>query len=329
MTQESRASAVHPNIQVNSSMIIRGGEYFNRRIGFGFYEREIADRLTGDTSPPQENIIWLPSETKRICDSIDQEQGVLIEGGLGSGKSALMYGIRAVYRENDRPYTLVDGHYMNAPVDKIDSVLKWAKKKDALLLWDSFDYLPSKSRKVRKGPVEEHVARTRTILQDIGHFIDAGGKFVATSHTQPWLDKYGDPALLENEWATVTAKLQKHTVVGRFEKEWEVTQFYEVAGFSPEWIQFLTGIQPEEVITAAEQLDTSKREAEEICRSFTSYRIAKLLALDPTGSEPRERIQQNALDSEKRPETIRSLVEFIRSSNAETKKRMGAVSIDM
>ena len=329
MTQESRASAAHPNIQINNSMIIRGGEYFNRRIGFGFYEREIVDRLAGDTAIPQENIIWLPSETKRICDTIDQGQGVLIEGGLGSGKSALMYGIRAVYRESDRPYTLVDGHYMNAPVGKIESVLKWAEKKDALLLWDSFDYLPSKSRKIRKGPTEEHVSRTRAVLQNIGRFIDDGGKFVATSHTQPWLDKYGDPALLENEWAEVISKLYKHTVVGRFEKEWEVTQFYEVAGFSPEWIQFLTGIQPEEVTRAAGELDASIDESSEICRSFTSYRIAKLLALDPTGEAPRERIAQNALDSEKRPETIRSLVEFIRSSNAETKKRMGAVSIDM
>lgn len=329
MTQESRASAAHPNIQVNANMIIRGGEYFNRRIGFGFYEKEIVDRLAGDATMPQENIIWLPSETNRICDTIDQGQGVLIEGGLGSGKSALMYGIRAVYRQTDRPYTLIDGHYMNAPVDKIDSVLKWAEKKDALLLWDSFDYLPSKSRKIRKGPTEEHLARTRAILQSIGSFIDNGGKFVATSHTQPWLDKYGDPILLENEWADVVSKLHKHAVVGRFEKEWEVTQFYEVAGFSPEWIQFLTGIQPDEVTLAAEQLISSPEEAEEICRSFTSYRIAKLLALDPTGSEPRETIRQNAQVAGKRPETVLSLVKFIKSSNAETKKRMGALSIDM
>ena len=144
------------------------------------------------------------------------------------------------------------------------------------------------------------------------------------------LNLFGHPMQkLKNEWAEVISKLYKHTVVGRFEKEWEVTQFYEVAGFSPEWIQFLTGIQPDEVTLAAEQLISSPEEAEEICRSFTSYRIAKLLALDPTGSEPRETIRQNAQVAGKRPDTVLSLVKFIKSSNAETKKRMGALSIDM
>lgn len=296
------------NTHINESLILRDGELFNRKNGIGFFSPTIFRRylergLVKTSEEPR--IIWLPGETKELFELLTLGDSLLIEGALGQGKSALIYGLRSMCRENNIPYCYIDGHYTSTPPEKIVSALKWADNNNAIVFWDSFDYLLAGAKKRRKLPVGKHQARSSQILGFVKNItITDQIQLVISSHDENWLRKYGNPKLLKGDWESITDKLRKHKVKGSFQNENEVSQFLFYAGFSKELIDIIIYL------------------AKNFIPELWEYRILKILALgkDEETARVRNLLISGGSDINNLIEAIKN---FINQINQKTKKLNG------
>lgn len=301
------------NLHINDALILRDCELFHRKYGYGFFNKKFCDKYGGQIPMADEpRSVWLPTETQELKNMISRGESVLMVGDLGAGKSALLYGLRAMYREEGVPYCYIDGHFMSTPVKKLESAMAWAARSRMILCWDSLDYLTAKSRRIRKYSTEVHRYRSNHLLEVINDFIDLGQTFVATSHSQPWLNKYGDPEILGSQWLSLTQKLPVHQVRGVFDSPEEIVHFYVQAGFPAERALYLSSLQNHPTL-------------QEIRDSLSCYRIAKLVALDQNSLSVQIRAEMDRFFSGAISEDqfLGTLTKFVILTNQETARRMG------
>lgn len=315
------------NHSINSSMILRDGELFHRRAGLGFYSKSLMGRH-GDKIQTVEGwrVVWLPGETEELSQQVEAGKSTLVVGELGAGKSALIYGLRALWRAEGKPYFLVDGHFTDTGIGKINAGLSWAMKNQAAVIWDSLDYLVGKSRKIRKLSTAKQHERAYRLSDSLVSFMDQGGVLIGTSHVQSWIDFLGDPTLIEGPWQQLTSRMGTHQVRGVFEKPEEAMQFYGLAKLEPSGASLLAHLKDNPNLEALLTPDNYHPETiQEIRDSLTKYRIAKLIALDPreVSLNLRNLLTQYGQGEVEESLVLRNIVTFILEKNKETKARMG------
>lgn len=261
-------------------LILRDLELFNRASGIGFFSPELLKKYNHLIPiSPEPRVIWLPRETQYLQTKIKNHKSVIIQGELGSGKSALIYGLRAQNRESCLPYCYIDGHFTSTPEEKIASALRWSIKNKATVYWDSLDYLIVGSKKHRRLPMNEHLERSHILLEMLVDFIDnQTNALVATTHNSSWLNRFADPVLINKTWPKLLKKMNKHEVRGVFETDNEIRQFYLHAGFTVSEVKYITGLKKNSLL-----LNILKRipnKSAEIIFALNQYKIAKLFALD-------------------------------------------------
>lgn len=321
------------HINEHGDKILRDCELFMRRYGYGFFSPSLCGKYveSGYTIGEEPRDVWLPRETKELQQEVERGQSTLIVGGLGAGKSALLYGLRALYRDADRPYCYIDGHFTTTPPKKIRSDLMWAKKFGAVVCFDSLDYLAAGSRRIRKLPLEEHKVRSAFVIDELVDFIDSGNLLVGTSHSEEWLRAKGDTEILSDKWQALLSRLSQHQVQGVFEQPEELSKFYTSAGFTPEETDLLSGIREnsqfidflQDVFVDGPCPDAAR--FDEIMRSLSEYRITKLIALDNSAQSVAIRGKLSELLNKEidKEAFFAELALYVLAKNKETKVKTG------
>lgn len=315
------------NHHINNSVILRDGELFHLKAGLGFYSKKLLERHRDKVKAVEGwRVVWLPGETKELSDQVSQKKSTLVVGELGAGKSALVYGLRALWRVEDKPYVLVDGHFTETSAEKINAGLLWAQKNQAAVIWDSLDYLIGKSRRIRKLPMAKQQERTRKLVSCLTSFMEDGGVLIGTSHSESWIKFLCDPELIEGPWKQLTTRMDVHQVRGVFEKPEEATQFYSLAKLEPPEASYLANLKDNprlrQLLTP---VNYRPETIEEIYDSLTRYRIAKLIALDPReiSQDLRSLLKAYGKGDAEESTLLRQIIDFIIIKNKETKSRMG------
>lgn len=261
----------------NAFIYSPNGEIFHRYYGIAHYSGSRTDDRTKNTS----NSLWLPGETAALYDIIIRQRcSVLIQGAAGSGKSALLYGIRASLRRDRTSYFYVDGHYEKAPVEALIETIQKAEG-SSIILYDSADHLLGKTRKVRGLPTTQHRQRTTDIITALIEFHDKGGLIAATSHDQQWISDLGDQELLPL-WQELKSRLHVHQVKGQLSGAEELKAFYQKSGLSQLEATYLAELfdNPNFITYLLNQKFGDKKYIEWLKKLFYSYRIAKLIVAD-------------------------------------------------
>lgn len=315
------------NVQLNSRSIIRDGELFSRKFGIGYFCAKIGERHRGIIPEGEEaRVIWLLSDTAAVTRLVEEGKSVLVEGGLGEGKSAVLYGLRSFYRDEKKPYVYVDGHYLETPFEIIEKFVRAASHKKHPVVWDSFDYLMVSSRRVLKNPKEVQIARSLSIFNLLNEFIHQGGIVVGTTHLDSWLKKNGVQALLSDDWNAITNKMARYRVSGQFSQRSEIIQFLRYAGFNEIESSYIADLKNDpDFIARVDKL--SPEEKEEIIRSTNSYRIMKLFALQkiPDAQAMREAVKERVQGDRDNREVTAKMIEFMQKKNEETRKKTGQI----
>lgn len=257
------------------------GEVFHRYFGVAHYSGRKTDRSHENIS----DSLWLPKESGEVYEIIVRERrSVFIEGSAGSGKSALLYGVRALFRRNHIPYYYIDGHYEKAPVEAVLETIKKAQNTNsntAIILYDSADHLTGKSRKIRGLPIAQNRQRTVEIIRALCEFHDKGGLIAATSHDRQWIFDLADPELLPY-WEEFKKKLYIHEVKGQFSGAEELIEFYQKSGLSQFEAAYIGRLMdnPNFITYLLNQKFGDKKYLEWLHKLFYSYRIAKLIVAD-------------------------------------------------
>ncbi len=309
------------NSHINPDLIVRDEEVFHRRTGLGFYDPQLVEKLRKFGIQRGNRNIWLPSETLELASNAAGGKSVLVVCELGAGKSALMYGLRTLYREDGNPYAYVDGHFTMTPEPKVRSAMRWADRVQAELFWDSLDYIIGGSRKIRKMPRGEFPVRSHTIVHRLLEHMDQGNAVIGTSHSEKWVDTFGDPDLMSDGWKELLGSMEIHQVRGTFEAPEEFIQFYVSAGLSEEAASYMATLKTNPRLEDALDPHRYSPELHQVISAITDaiprYRVAKLLALDPRDDSKLTRVALESLVSGtlSEDEFLKRLIEFIVAKN--------------
>ena len=228
-----------------------------------FEEAEVRTRL-GSYSPDElRNMsLWRPEETLVTLRHLLSGQSVIVEGRAGTGKGAVITGLRHLFRLNGVGYTFIDGHFhgmdQSRMLDAIAQQQSVNGNKGGIVLVDSMDYFYAGKRKLRKMGAEPFAERTQI-------FFDALRQVplvVGTVHEAAWKKHLGNPDLIK-EFESLTSSYFPYQLPEAFgsqetaemflrsqkvsKKEAEVTSLQEgVQKFSDEEIALLLNIENNE-----------------------------------------------------------------------------------
>lgn len=323
------------NIPIDDETILRDEELFYLKKGMGLYKPSISAKVSGQVRTlPQSRIIWLPSETEQVAQLAEQKQ-LLLVGELGAGKSALVYGLRAKYRDTERPYVYIDGHFSKTEPTDIEQHLDWAVKHEAVTNWDSLDYLIGGSRKIRKLSRNMQRERSKLVGKILLQYLNENRPFVGTSHSEPWIRTYGDPVLIEEIWTDILSHLTPHLVRGVFDTPEEAIQFYCHAGINEPEATYLATIPNNrrflKVLGSHNTEPSNPKLYEEVSESLRKYRLAKLIALDEREDSERVRkgVAKFTTGLMDETEFLTLLGGYVLDKNRETKQKMGMLGGDI
>lgn len=252
------------------------GEVFYRQFGIGFYDGRYVDN-----SAIYRRDTWLSGEAERVhCLLQTSPHGMNLIGEVGCGKGAIVHGLRAIYRDEGRPYLDIDGHYQETPGNVVLKLIDRAVNSGADILYDSADYLVAKTKKVRRLSQDEHRTRSTLILEKLATVAQRGTKVITTSHDSKWRDDYFDP-YLTTSWHQLTSMLSAYEVQGIFDGPVELGRFYEGNELTPEDAQYLAGLMNNpDFIDFLIQMKGDKKYLDWLKNIFFKYRTAKLLIAD-------------------------------------------------
>lgn len=318
------------NYHVNPSLIIRDTELFSRENGLGFHSNGILQKHPGAiveyTEPRQ---VWLERETEEVGAIVKSGKSVLVEGDLGSGKSAIIYGLRALYRDSGLPYSYFDGHYVTTRPEKIAAALRWSEKNSAVCFFDSLDYLVGSSRRVRKMSKKKHGERSRAVIDVLINHVSKGGVLVGTTHTESWLNAYADEQLLDGKWTELVTKMNRHVVRGVFDTPEQHLIFLRNAGFSLEEAHYFANLPTNPLLRRIVDAESGLFDQSKLVDSLRGYKISKLIALDPRERPSQMRVSLRRLvqGEEDEEQVVRQLVMLVDDFNQETLVRMGSLDL--
>ncbi|HEV2339863.1 MAG TPA: hypothetical protein VGT05_03815 [Patescibacteria group bacterium] len=322
---------------IGEHTVFRNQEALQIELGLGLYSPQLVNRVEMYSGKPDEQLIsaniWLPSETNLVMSTIERGESTLIMGDPGSGKSTLIYGIRVKQRVLGSPYYFIDGHYQTTDEDFIFRKLRKALKKGAPVIWDSFDYLVGKSKKVRKSNLQTHIARSRELLQAASSFIDQGGILVGTSHSAPWLNGHGEASLVNGIWSDITEKMYIHNTQGIFENQETLYNFLKSAAMADNQVHYLVNLFDEEgeshaqLVSIAQSLIQEGYTQDELAEALLAvkrYKNLKLLSMSkkPESLQIRHDLEQFCEGNTDETAFLRSYLVFNIGQNRETKKIM-------
>ncbi|MEP7103655.1 MAG: hypothetical protein ABI721_03035 [Candidatus Dojkabacteria bacterium] len=170
---------------------------------------------------------FLGGEVTEVIDEINRFGLVILQGDLGVGKSEISAKIAQVRSYSGDKTIRIEGHDTKVPYEKINSLFVWALRNNAVLMYDSFDYLLVGSKKFGRGLKKEiHEQRTKDLLNLILRYKKVGLKIVLTIHNGDWLDRRGDPELLKylNE---LFCDEKVHSVKGIFSNSLSIVEYYK------------------------------------------------------------------------------------------------------
>lgn len=315
---------------INNHLVLRDGELFHRKFGLGFCSPDLAEKYKGVVPiGREERIVWLPAETGQLALEMSHRKSILVVGSSGSGKSALIYGLRSLFRDRDQSYLFLDGHHFkDAPTEKIEASLSWAKKNNADFIIDSMDYLIAGRGRRKKMSREKLHKKAGETLGSIIDFIDEGGTVVGTAHNENWMARYADLELHGGIWEKLQSKMAKHSVVGRFDNSSELLNFYRHA--FPGWnieISYLARLPNNSEFIDFLKGTYANQDVDEILDSLQGYRIAKLFAFHSEGQNveilDKTRFYLSTNDPQTRDEIWGKMAAFVIAKNEETRKMDG------
>jgi len=169
----------------------------------------------------------IDGEVSEIMHEIDQNGILIIRGDLGAGKSESICKLAQLLQGKGRNTIRIDGHNNSIPVELIDQIITWAKDNDAVILYDSADYLMAGSTKYKRElPIDAHRQRSNGIWDRlIAANKEQGVKTIMTMHDEAWINFRGDPELV----ATFKEKFQTvalHKVKAIFNNVDGLRQYY-------------------------------------------------------------------------------------------------------
>lgn len=157
-------------INVNNEQVLRG-------LGISIYEGE---PVVDDIAQP-----WLRQDSEEVVDKLRAYSRLTLQAEVGGGKSAILFGARALLRQNGVRYISIDGHYKNSDACTVVSAIQKATSEDYILIYDSSDYLACEKKPFRSFPKDIHVDRN---LQIINTLISSSElTLLLTSHMDNWI----------------------------------------------------------------------------------------------------------------------------------------------
>lgn len=197
------------------------GEHCFKDIGIAYYCGEYSPNAHRDRQK-----LWLPDETEYVYyQHVMQNTSVILMGEPGSGKGAVIYGLRSIMRDEQRPYVRIDGHYQKTDKNDIIHAMDSMLDVNGVVLYDSFDYLRLTTKKIRKLQREKHEVRASEILSNVSDFIEAGGCFVGTAHSDNW--ETSNLVGSMDSWNTVLARTHIHQVQGHYKDPIQIAGFLD------------------------------------------------------------------------------------------------------
>lgn len=270
----------------SKSLILRDGELFDVKLGVGCFNQSLAQRYKEETfSPGSHRHIWLSRETYQVAQRVESGQSVLIRGDLGSGKSAIVYGLRTYLRSANAPYYYVDGHFGTTPHTVIERKMDKSLRHGKILIWDSTDYLLGETRKVIRGNRQRYKERSSRLISAMSQFLDQGGRLVATTHLESWVNAFGDKDIANGHWRDIINRMSVHDVKGVFDNPNIAIQFYLSTGFTTEQAIYMAYLGVNDLFhsiveTAKNRIKLSERETAQLRNAPNTYKNAKLFAID-------------------------------------------------
>ena len=238
---------------------------------------------TGGVSSDLDKIrkeLWLPEQAFGLVDSISKYGGVTLIGHIGAGKSAILYGARAVMRARGTPYVQINGHYKNIGSDKVIDVIDSAEAQGMTIFYDSADYLTAAHAKVRTLELSTHLDRNKAIMNHLIDFRQKDGNLVLTSHHEGWHNDRAHPDLIPT-WI----KLLDHTVQTELSIMLETfedrTLLLRKMGLTPAVADFISGLSDNpDFLNHILNTRTSKEYITWAVDKLHSYQILKLFVKD-------------------------------------------------
>ncbi len=253
------------------------GEKFHRYHGIGYFNpNEMIQTTESDC-----NSIWLPHETKEVyLQLINDRKPIFLIGSAGTGKSAILYGLKAFFRKDNIPYCYIDGHYEKTASEIIVHAIQDETEKGSIILYDSADYLIGKSRKIRGLPLAENQNRSKLIFNVLKQSISNGALVVLTSHDDTWITEHGDITLLDY-WKELQSKTTIHYVKGEFNGITELSNFYQKSGLTKAEAEYLANlINNPRFINYLLMKKVDSKYLDWLNEMYYKYSIAKLIVAD-------------------------------------------------
>jgi len=185
--------------------------------------------------------LWLPEHSGRIVEMLEMHGGVTLIGEVGSGKSALLYGIRRIMQVNGTSYIFINGHFTNSESTEVNEVIDGALNNGMAVIYDSGDYLVGGNKKVRQLSLDKHLVRSLTIMEKLTQFRQEGGKLLLTSHNENWVNDMAHPDLIP-AWTELLNYTHKENIAIFLENHAERAALLEKTGLPADISSFIAGL---------------------------------------------------------------------------------------
>ncbi|PIR03523.1 MAG: hypothetical protein COV59_05010 [Candidatus Magasanikbacteria bacterium CG11_big_fil_rev_8_21_14_0_20_39_34] len=139
--------------------------------------------------------LWRPEETLETLHQMLAGKSVIIEGRAGSGKGAVITGLRHLLRLNEVGFTFIDGHFHAMDQElllKAVAEQQNPQTEGGIVLVDSMDYFYAGKRKLRKMGAEQFAKRTKKFFDELKKVPTV----IGTVHEAAWRQHLGDPDLM-------------------------------------------------------------------------------------------------------------------------------------
>lgn len=256
-------------------LVVTNDETTHRDNGLSWYE----GGRVGDLDRVYEEL-WLPHHSRAVVDVLDQHGGVTLVGGVGSGKSAVLYGARAIMRAQGMPYVNINGHYTNTTAETVVGAIDSAANHGMAIVYDSADYLVGTSKKIRSLPLHKHLPRNTAIMERLMAFRDRGGNLVLSSHHGDWVRDMAHPELFP-AWDTLVRRTVPFEINVRIDTADERDAFLRKIGAGASLAKYVAQL-PDDPSFQNYIVNKSgdKMYLDWAIEALTSYRILKLLVKD-------------------------------------------------
>lgn len=228
--------------------------------------------------------LWRPEESVEVLKRMAENHSVLIEGRAGTGKGAVLTGVRHILRLHSIGHTFLDGHHPDTPVETVLAAIEAQieNEKGGIVLVDSMDYFYGGKRSIRKTSETKYHARMKPIFEAL----EKVPIVVGTVHEESWTKYLGDPELVK-QFQALSQRYDRYQLPEAFGSKKSEDGFLASKGFSEEERRLILNIKENrramEVYLerfASKMNPESAYSWDQFCEILTYYATVKLITRD-------------------------------------------------